>query len=941
MAKKLPAIMTVERRRKAAAKKFAEKWLSVEGRENEDCQRFWMELLQSVYGVANPADVIRFEFPVDVESKGKGKIDAYLPGTRVVIEQKSSGIDLTAVNRKAGELELTPYQQAKRYAGGLPYSKAARWIVTCNFREFRIHDLDSDKPSEPVSIVHLDELPGQFHVLDFLVDAQQVRVAREKEVSVEAGRHISRIYHALLSKCPAPDDTRLLHDLNKFCVRLVFCLYAEDAGLFAHGQFWQYVSQGGTPAEKRQRMLTLFQALNKPASKRDPFNEALKAFPYVNGGLFDDDELFIPMLDDGLCKLLEESSEFDWREISPTIFGGLFESTLNPDTRNTGGMYYTSIENIHKVIDPLFMDALRAEFEKIRSSSDTATERKRGLLALQDKLAGMSFLDPACGSGNFLTETFICLRRLENQILAELQGLETFKKRSVGHGQRRFGGDFSQIKVSIHQFYGIEINDFAVSVARTALWIADAQMWEEAQEYSLIDASSFLPLKKQTGIREGNALRMDWLEGVPGRQVDFIIGNPPFVGYSTQTEEQKADITDVFDNRRGAGALDFVAAWYLKSVDIMQEHPRTRAALVSTNSITQGEQVAILWPLLKEKGCHIDFAYRTFKWENGATKTAAVHCVIIGFSCGEAPAKKMLVDEEGEVFKVMHINSYLVDGEDVFIENRTKPLCKVPPMINASKPTGNFFYSAKEYQDICKTEPRALPFLRRTMGGKEFIRGIERWCLWLVDAPLNEARKIPLIAKRLQEIKEERLKSPKAFTRQSAETPYLFQQLRQPKTNYVVVPQISSVNREYIPLGFLTPDVICTDIIRYVPDATLYHFGVMTSKMHMAWTRTVAGRLKSDYRYSNKVVYNNFPWPSPTAAQKQEIAKCAQAVLDARAMRPGYSLADLYDPLTMPAELRKAHKALDAAVDKAYGRKFKDDAARVAHLFTLYKKLAK
>lgn len=930
MAKKLPAIMTVERRRKAAAKKFAEKWLSVEGRENEDCQRFWMELLQSVYGVANPADVIRFEFPVDVESKGKGKIDAYLPGTRVVIEQKSSGIDLTAVNRKAGELELTPYQQAKRYAGGLPYSKAARWIVTCNFREFRIHDLDSDKPSEPVCIVQLAELPGQFHVLDFLVDAQQVRVAREKEVSVEAGRHISRIYHALLSKCPAPDDTRLLHDLNKFCVRLVFCLYAEDAGLFAHGQFWQYVSQGGTPAEKRQRMLTLFQTLNKPMSKRDPFNEELKAFPYVNGGLFEDDELFIPMLDDGVCKLLEESSEFDWREISPTIFGGLFESTLNPHTRNSGGMFYTSIENIHKVIDPLFMDALHAEFEQIRTSTVSAFLRKQRLLALQDKMAEMSFLDPACGSGNFLTETFISLRKLENTMLEEITKLEKDAKQDK----------MLLSKVNIRQFHGIEINDFAVSVAKTAMWIADAQMWEATCEI-LHNPSAFLPLKQYNGIREGNALRVDWLEGVPGRHVDYIIGNPPFAGYSDQTAEQKEDILDVFDNRNGAGKLDFVSAWYKKAVDIMKEQPSTRAALVSTNSITQGEQVAILWPQLVEAGCHIDFAYRTFKWENGAAKTAAVHCVIIGFSCGEEAAKKMLVDEQGEVGMVEHINCYLVDAEDVFINNRSKPLCDVPEIVYGNKPTddGNFFFDEKEYRDFVKVEPRALPYLRRVLGAKEFLHGIPRYCLWLADAPLHEVRNIPVIRERIAKVKQFREESPKAATRKSAATPYLFQEIRQPKGSYIIVPRHSSENREYIPLGFVDSSIIVTDAVTIIPDATLYHFGVLTSGMHMAWVRAVCGRLEMRYRYSNIGVYNNFPWPSPTAAQKKEIEKCAKAVLDAREAQHGASMAAMYDSDFMDEKLRKAHRALDAAVERAYGKKFKDDAARVAHLFGLYQDL--
>ena len=929
MAKKLPAIMTVERRRKAAAKKFAEKWLAVEGRENEDSQRFWMELLQSVYGVVNPADAIRFEYPVDVGSRGKGKIDAFLPETRVVIEQKSSDIDLTAVNRKAGELELTPYQQAKRYAGGLPYSKAARWIVTCNFREFRVHDLDSDTPGEPVCILKLEELAEQFHVLDFLVDAQQVRVAREREVSEDAGRLISRIYHALLAKYPASDDSRLLHDLNKFCVRLVFCLYAEDAGLFTHGQFWQYVGKGSTPSDKRQRMLNLFHELNRKPNERN-LDEELRAFPYVNGGLFDDYELFIPMLDEGLCKLLEESSEFDWREISPTIFGGLFESTLNPHTRNSGGMFYTSIENIHKVIDPLFMDGLQAEFEAIRTSPKSAFARKQDLLALQDKMSTLTFLDPACGSGNFLTETFISLRKLENAILEEITNLEKDTKQDK----------MLLSRVKIHQFHGVEINDFAVSVAKTAMWIADAQMWEATCEI-LHNPSTFLPLKQYNGIREGNALRVDWLEGVPGRHVDFIIGNPPFAGYTTQTSEQRADILDVFDNCNGAGKLDFVAAWYKKAVDIMKEHPSTRAALVSTNSITQGEHVAILWPQLVEAGCHIDFAYRTFKWENGAVKTAAVHCVIIGFSCGEEAAKKMLVDEQGEVGMVEHINCYLVDAEDVFINNRSKPLCDVPPIVKGNQPTddGNFFFDEKEYRDFVKVEPQALPYLRRVLGAKEFLHGIPRYCLWLADAPLHEVRNIPVIRERIANVKQFREESPEAATRKSAATPYLFQEIRQPEGSYIIVPRHSSENREYIPLGLVDSSTIVTDAVTIIPDATLYHFGVLTSGMHMAWVRAVCGRLEMRYRYSNKLVYNNFPWPTPSAEQKREIEKCAQGVLDAREAQHGASMAAMYDSDFMDEKLRKAHRALDAAVERAYGKRFKDDAARVAHLFGLYQDL--
>lgn len=927
MAKKLPAIMTVERRRKAAAKKFAEKWLAVEGRENEDSQRFWMELLQSVYGVVNPSDAIRFEYPVDVGSRGKCKIDAFLPETRVVIEQKSSDIDLTAVNRKAGELELTPYQQAKRYAGGLPYSKAARWIVTCNFREFRVHDLDSDTPGEPVCILKLEELAEQFHVLDFLVDAQQVRVAREREVSEDAGRLISRIYHALLAKYPASDDSRLLHDLNKFCVRLVFCLYAEDAGLFTHGQFWQYVGKGSTPSDKRQRMLNLFHELNRKPNERN-LDEELRAFPYVNGGLFDDYELFIPMLDEGLCKLLEESSEFDWREISPTIFGGLFESTLNPDTRRHGGMHYTSVENIHKVIDPLFLDALRGEFETIRGSDKGAKTRKQQLLDLQDKIAGLTFLDPACGSGNFLTETFISLRRLENEILEEITRLENDQEQEK----------MLLVKVDIRQFHGIEINDFAVSVAKAALWIADAQMWEASREI-LHNPSAFLPLKHYDGIREGNALRMDWLEGIPGRHVDYIIGNPPFVGHQWRTHEQAADMDLVFKGHDKYGKLDYVCAWFRKAADYMQG-TSVRAAFVATNSISQGESVASLWKPLFEQGVSIDFAYRTFKWTNEAKNTAAVHCVIVGFRCGEEALRKMLVDEQGEARSVPHINGYLVDAPDMYIQNRGTPLNKaMPKMSKGNQPTGAPLVMGDSEKDaLLALYPGAAACVRPYVGSEELINGKRRWCLWLKDVSPVLYRNIPPIIERLKEVTAIREKSSTASVRRDAATPALFTQIRQPDDDYIAVPEVSSASREYIPIGILDRNVICSNKLYVLPIRSLYFLGVLSSSMHMAWMRTVAGRLKSDYSYS-PAVYNNYPWPTPTAEQKGQIEASAQAVLDARAQYPDCSLADLYDPLTMPAELRKAHRALDAAVEKAYGRKFKDEAERVAHLFELYKDL--
>ncbi len=912
------------------AREFAAKWLAAAGDEKQETQRFWMELLQSVFAVPNPADTIRFEVKVDLSHQSY--IDAHIPGTRVVIEQKSADVDLGKAQRQSDGAVLTPYGQAKRYADALPFDDRARWIVTCNFREFRIHDMSRRKPAEPAAVIGMDELEEQWHLLGFLVDAQRERVEREREVSVQAGELVSLIYNALLKKCPAPEDARMLQNLNKFCVRLVFCLYAEDAGLFRRDQFLEYVKRAQSAGEMRQRMLRLFVALNRRVEERDPFDEELLAFPYVNGGLFADEELTIPMLDDELCGLIKDkaSAGFNWRFISPTIFGGLFESTLNPETRRHGGMHYTSVENIHKVIDPLFLDALRGEFETIRESDKGAKTRKQQLLDLQDKVAGLTFLDPACGSGNFLTETFISLRRLENEILEEITRLESDQEQEK----------MLLVKVDIRQFHGIEINDFAVSVAKAALWIADAQMWEATREI-LHNPSAFLPLKHYDGIREGNALRMDWLDGIPGRHVDYIIGNPPFVGYTYQSAEQKEDMQRLFADCRAGGKLDFVAAWYKVAAGIMQEHPSTRTAFVSTNSITQGEQASTLWkPLMENTSLHIDFAHRTFKWENETRGTAAVHCVIVGFSCGEEVKPKRLYDSDGSMQEVKEINSYLTAAPCIFVEAVGKPLCDVPPMTTGNRPAdgGHLIIEAKDYPAFVKDEPAALPYIKRLMGSEEFINGKERWCLWLVGVSPAVWGKMPLVRDRVAKCRENRLAAPDAGRRKLADTPSLFRETKNP-ASYVVVPEVSSEKREYIPMGFQGADIICTNLLQIIPNATLYHFGVLTSGMHMAWVRAVCGRLEMRYRYSNKLVYNNYPWPTPTDEQKGQIEACAQAVLDARAQYPDCSLADLYDPLTMPAELRKAHRALDAAVERAYGKKFKDDAARVAHLFELYKRL--
>lgn len=920
---------TAIRKAKAAAKEFSKKWQTRPGDEKQECAAFWLELLRTVYGVRNAEDIVLFEDRVKVDHTRF--IDARIPSTRVIIEQKSSDVDLAVPQKQSGGAMLTPYEQAKRYADSLSFDERARWIVTCNFREFRVHDLNRKNPAEPVSIIALAELPTFYHRLFFLTDTQSQRVEKEKEVSMKAGELISRVYNAMLARYKNPNDADTLRHLNKFCVRLVFCLYAEDAEIFAKDQFLNYLSNSN-PREVRERIKKLFLALNRRKEERDQYDEELLAFPYVNGGLFAEPEMEIPLFDTEMVQLIldEASAGFDWSDISPTIFGGLFESTLNPETRRSGGMHYTSIENIHKVIDPLFLDALKEELDAILNKQQSAAKRKENLLAFQDKLAKLTFLDPACGSGNFLTETYISLRRLENEAL-----------RAMSNGQGEFGGEFSKVRVSIQQFHGIEINDFAVSVAKTAMWIASAQTWRETQEFSTQELGDFLPLETYDNIREGNALQLDWLEPLPNRHVDYIMGNPPFVGYSNQTSAQKAEIETTFSNVNGAGLLDYVCAWYKKAADIATHFAKTHCAFVSTNSITQGEQVPLFWSQMGN--IHIDFAYRTFKWENETKGTAAVHCVIIGFSCGNEKAKKLLMSEDGTPSEVSHINGYLIPAADVYIVNRGKPLCKVPEIINGSKPAdnGNFFFTEEEYHEFIKQEPRVVPFIRKVLGAREFIHGIPRYCLWLADAPLHEVRKIPVITARIDAVKEFRIRSPKAATQKSAEYAYLFQQIRQPANgHYIIIPRHSSENREYIPLGFFDSSVIVTDAVTIVPEATLYHFGVLTSGMHMAWMRSVCGRLKSDYRYSNKLVYNNFPWPEPTAEQQAKIEACAQAVLDARAAQQGATLADMYDSDYMAKSLREAHRTLDAAVEKAYGRKFKDDADRVAFLFEEYKKLA-
>ncbi len=919
-----------EKQQKIAAAAFAKKW---EGRgyEKGESQIFWTELLTEVMGVEAPSQFIRFEQQAQLDHTSF--IDGMISATHVMIEQKSLGKDLRQAIKQSDGTLLTPFQQAQRYSAVLPYSERPRWIVTCNFAEFDVYDMENPK-GEPSRIL-LKDLEKEYYRLQFLVEQQGIHLQREMEVSMKAGEIVGKLYDAFVSQYDA-DDPQSLRYLNILCVRLVFCLYAEDAGIFGkRDMFHDYLAQFDT-SFMRMALVQLFEVLNTPIDKRSKYlNPTLAAFPYTNGGLFAE-EIDIPQFTDELREtLLQHASlDFDWSEISPTIFGGVFESTLNPETRRSGGMHYTSIENIHKVIDPLFYNDLRTAFEDCLEEPNIK-KRLQKLHELQDKMASLKFFDPACGSGNFLTETYLSLRRLENEIIKQIYSVE------------QLNAFENPIKVSIHQFYGIEINDFAVTVATTALWISEAQMIAETEKIIHHDID-FLPLKSYANIHEGNSLRIDWEEVCPKEKLDYIIGNPPFVGYSLQSKEQKADLLSVFVDGKGkpfktAGKIDYVAAWYYKAAQMMQG-TSIRAALVSTNSITQGEQVAAIWKPLKEMfGTHIDFAYRTFRWDSEASLKAHVHCVIVGFSDTPNDKPKQLFDN-GQVSEVENINGYLIGAPDVFVESRTKPLCDSPFMTKGSQPTddGNLIIEVDEYNEFMAKEPDAAKFVRPFVGAQEFLNGKKRWCLWLVGASPSELKALPEVRRRVEAVKEFRLKSKKEATRKKAEMPTLFDERRASETEYIIVPRHSSENRKYIPMGFIEPTCIASDAVLTIQNANLYHFGILESNVHMAWMRAVCGRLEMRYRYSKDIVYNNFPWPQPTAEQQARIAQTARDILDARALYPDSSLADLYDPTLMPKELLQAHRQNDRLVMQAYGFSTKmTESECVAELFKLYTKLVK
>ncbi len=922
-----------------AAKIFAQKWKG-EHSEDQEAQSFWINLLEKVFGIEDASQGkkkhINFEKRVKLQGTTK-KIDGYIPSTRVLIENKSSHISLDQAEPFPGQSKpIIAYRQAKEYDDHLPYHEKAEWIITCNFKEFWIYDMkEPENIRKPVKIL-LSNLGRDYKLLRMLVDNRSGRLVQEEEISVKAGELVKKIYNLLEKQYPKLDE-KARRNLNILCVRIVFCLYAEDAGVFDRNQFHDYLERYDA-ADFGERLEILFEVLNKPEEDRSlSLSEHLKAFPYTNGGLFAEKIEVPPFTDELRALILDKASlGFNWCNISPTIFGALFESTINPETRSEGGMHYTSIENIHKVIDPLFLDDLKQELDIClrKKQHETDASQRQRLVDFQEKLASLRFLDPACGSGNFLTETYLSLREMENIVIRNI-----YKRQEGAHTTRLLLGN--PIKVSIKQFYGIEYNDFAVSVAQVALWISEAKMLQKTEDI-IGHEIAFLPLKTNANIVEGNALRMEW------PTTDYIIGNPPFLGYSNQTDEQKADVRYIYSDAEGrpypnAGKIDYVACWYMKSAKLMAKHQGIRAALVSTNSITQGEQVSAIWrPLMEEYGLHIDFAHRTFRWDNEADDMAHVHCVIVGFHCGGGPVSGRIFDGD-KVINASHINAYLLDYSDVWIESISNALCNVPQMVYGNKPVdgGHLIIKRKDYDAFLKQEPHAAPYIKKLMGAKEQLNNKLRYCLWLKDCPPDILRSMPLVMQRISACRDMRKKSVDEGAQKLADTPHLFRETNNP-ASAIVVPCHSSESRRYIPLSFIDDSVVVTNAVLFIPNASLFHFGILESAVHMSWMRVVCGRLEMRYRYSKEIVYNNFPWPTPTDAQRKKIEQTAQAIINAREKYSSKnSLADMYgEDMYLYDDLVAAHKANDLAVMKAYDFSSKmSEEEIVKALFKMYQQL--
>ena len=918
---------------KAEARAFARDWAG-RGYEKGETAQFWGDLLRRVLGVTDAYEVVKYE----VRAPNGGFIDALLPDAGVLVEQKASGVDLDKPEQRQGRM-VTPFEQALAYAEGFPRSSQPRFIVTCNFERFRVYDRDAWARTElPAHFLEfsLAELGEHPEYLGFICDPANSRTERARAASMRAGEMIGELYDDLLKNFDAADEADL-HVLNVLCVRLVFCLFAEDAGLFEPNALCGYL-QDVPPDQMGEALARLFVALDTPRDRRPRFETRTARFPYVNGGLFHE-RIEVPPFDESTKELLlvRVSAQTDWSHISPTIFGGIFESTLNPETRHQRGMHYTSPENIHKLIDPLFLDGLKSELRDILESDDTPNRRRRRLEGFHEKISTMSFLDPACGSGNFLTETYVCLRRLEDDCLNALSALD----RHMVEGQMSmvFDAEEPGRHVSLDQFCGIEVNDFACRVAQTALWIAKLQADGQGMA---VDVADPFPLREAAAVTCANALRVDWNDTLPVRDCRYVMGNPPFLGASSCSASQKAEVVSLYPGIKLASSLDYVAGWYAKAAAYMKPNRVIRAAFVSTNSVTQGEQVYPIWETLRARhGIGLDFAWDTFYWSNEASDPAHVHCVILGFSSREWGKGTLFRSATGEPVEVACLSPYLHDLPAVLVQSRAKPLWDVPSLAYGNKPAddGNYVLTDEERDVLLSADPGASRYIRRYVGAQDYLRGETRWCIWLLGVEPSELLGHPEIAERVRKVRDFRLASSAKDTRKRAEAPTEFFRTPVHDVDYLAVPLTSSERRRYLPIGYFDSATIPSNALSVVPGADLYLFGVLESQFHNAWMRVVCGRLESRYRYSGAVVYNNFPWPEPDEECRAEVERCARAVLDAREGYAGSTLAQMYDPDNewMFPDLFRAHRALDAAVEAAYRVDFGGDEKKiVAHLFSLY-----
>lgn len=917
---------------KKQIREFIDRW-DGQGHEKQETQKFWLDLMQNVLGMTNAIHDTEFEH----KTASGGFIDVLCPDARFLIEQKSAGVDLDKKEPRQ-EGQVTPVEQALRYADNLPFSLKPSVICTCNFQRFRFYDLERDPRAtgSPVADFTLRELGDHIDTLASVFDTGNSRIVAERQLSEKAGILVANLHNAIAAQYADPDAPGSHHSLAVLTVRFVFALYAEDAGLFPQSAFSRYVDSFDA-AHLRRGVIDLFKTLNTKEAERDRYLEPeLDRFPYVNGGLFAED-IEIPQFTDQIREsLLTAGDGFNWRRISPVIFGSLMEETLSHDQRRKGGMHYTTVRNIHKVIDPLFLDNLRAELDRIEKDKVREATRAKRLKAFQDKLASLQFLDPACGSGNFLTETFLRLRELENQAIAD---------RLHGQGYIDLGGENSLVKVSIDQFHGIEINDFAVSVAKTALWIAEQQALDDTEDIAG-QTLPHLPLHDSGNIIQANALRCDWNKLLPADQCNYVMGNPPFIGHQQRTEQIKRDMELVCG--KAGGSLDYVAGWYYRAIDYLKDNPTAEFAFVSTNSITQGQQVAPLFGHIGEWGWHIRFAHRTFMWDAQTTDNANVHVVIVGFSRNkEKPVLYSYADIKAEPAESRpeHVNGYLLAAPDVFVTARSQKKGTLSPMLNlanfGSMPldNGNLLIETPEEYTEAMADPIAARYVHPIQGGKELIDGRKRWCLWLVDAEPGDMRKSKFIAQRVtacREYRENATKTGDAYKNRS--TPWLFRDNHQPAHDYLAIPKVSGERREYFPCKVSDPSVIASDLLFVIEDPEGLNFAIMESSMFMTWLKTVGGRLESRCRFSNTVVWNNLPLPQLSDELRREVIDAGRGVIDARAKHEGQSLADLYDPDFMPADLRKAHQRLDKVVDVAFGAKktCADNEERLQVLFDRY-----